>query len=333
MALSTKDLRSTLAWVADAHGVDGPVPLTTELLDGLTELVGCEYATYEELDWAELRMTTYVWCSYEGPSAVPPPYVDETFWTADHALHKRPLWDGPGFVKHSDSLDRRERERERDETAFNAEFRVVDHLGFRVGLTRTRTAWLTFDSQRRDFDERDRELGLAITPQVEVLWRKAASRARLAELLAILGHDDDAGRAIVVCEPDGRIDYKTAAAQRLLRAWFGTRNGHLPEKLLDWVSVARPGDMYTERRNGSVLTVEAAGDSTLTLSECRSINGLTPREDEVLSLVAEGLTNAEIARRLWVAPSTVAKHLEQAYRKLGVGSRTAAVARLAQLAN
>lgn len=51
----------------------------------------------------------------------------------------------------------------------------------------------------------------------------------------------------------------------------------------------------------------------------------------MLSLVAEGLTNAEIARRLWVAPSTVAKHLEQAYPKLGVHSRTAAVAQLRKL--
>jgi DNA-binding CsgD family transcriptional regulator len=58
---------------------------------------------------------------------------------------------------------------------------------------------------------------------------------------------------------------------------------------------------------------------------------LTQREREVLGLVAEGLTNAQIARTLWVAESTVAKHLEQAYAKLGVHSRTAAVARLRKL--
>ena len=55
---------------------------------------------------------------------------------------------------------------------------------------------------------------------------------------------------------------------------------------------------------------------------------LTAREHEVLALVALGNTNAEIARRLWLAPGTVRKHLENVYAKLGVNTRTAAVARL-----
>jgi len=55
---------------------------------------------------------------------------------------------------------------------------------------------------------------------------------------------------------------------------------------------------------------------------------LTAREREVLAWVARGKTNAEIARVLWLAPSTVRKHLENVYAKLGVSTRTAAVARL-----
>ena len=55
---------------------------------------------------------------------------------------------------------------------------------------------------------------------------------------------------------------------------------------------------------------------------------LTPREREIVELVAEGKTNAQIAVQLWVAPSTVKKHLEHIYAKLGVGSRTAAALRL-----
>jgi DNA-binding NarL/FixJ family response regulator len=46
---------------------------------------------------------------------------------------------------------------------------------------------------------------------------------------------------------------------------------------------------------------------------------------EVLSLVREGLTNAEIAQRLFVSTTTVRKHLENIFGKLGVHTRTAAV--------
>lgn len=55
---------------------------------------------------------------------------------------------------------------------------------------------------------------------------------------------------------------------------------------------------------------------------------LTAREAEVLEHVADGLTNAEIAARLVVAPSTIRTHLENVFEKLEVHTRTAAVARL-----
>ena len=57
-------------------------------------------------------------------------------------------------------------------------------------------------------------------------------------------------------------------------------------------------------------------------------DSLTPREREVLALVADGKTNAEIARQLWISPGTVRRHLENVFAKLGVHTRTAAVARL-----
>jgi DNA-binding CsgD family transcriptional regulator len=53
---------------------------------------------------------------------------------------------------------------------------------------------------------------------------------------------------------------------------------------------------------------------------------LTPREAEILELVAEGRSNAEVAQLRWISPDTVRKHLENAYQKLGVHTRTAAVA-------
>lgn len=55
---------------------------------------------------------------------------------------------------------------------------------------------------------------------------------------------------------------------------------------------------------------------------------VTAREREIVALVAEGKTNAEIASELWVTPGTVKKHLENVYLKLGVGSRAAAASLL-----
>ena len=55
---------------------------------------------------------------------------------------------------------------------------------------------------------------------------------------------------------------------------------------------------------------------------------LTRRELEVMLRVADGLSNAEIASALVVERSTVRKHLEHVYEKLGVRSRTAALAKL-----
>ena len=53
--------------------------------------------------------------------------------------------------------------------------------------------------------------------------------------------------------------------------------------------------------------------------------GLTAREVEVLKLVAEGLTNARVAERLYLSPRTVHRHLNSVYRKIGTNSRAAAV--------
>jgi len=54
---------------------------------------------------------------------------------------------------------------------------------------------------------------------------------------------------------------------------------------------------------------------------------VSPRELEILSLVGAGKTNKEIAQELWLSPHTVRSHLENAFEKLEVTTRTAAVAR------
>jgi len=54
--------------------------------------------------------------------------------------------------------------------------------------------------------------------------------------------------------------------------------------------------------------------------------GLSPREVEVLSLVTLGMSNQDIADRLFLTINTLKSHIRQAYKKIGVGSRAQAVA-------
>jgi DNA-binding NarL/FixJ family response regulator len=54
-------------------------------------------------------------------------------------------------------------------------------------------------------------------------------------------------------------------------------------------------------------------------------DGLTPREAEILALVAEGLSNPEIARRLQIAPATVKTHINNLFAKTAVRDRAQAV--------
>jgi DNA-binding NarL/FixJ family response regulator len=58
---------------------------------------------------------------------------------------------------------------------------------------------------------------------------------------------------------------------------------------------------------------------------------LTRREREILALTAEGLSNSQLARKLWVTEQTVKFHLSNIYRKLEVANRTQAAARARQL--
>jgi DNA-binding CsgD family transcriptional regulator len=60
--------------------------------------------------------------------------------------------------------------------------------------------------------------------------------------------------------------------------------------------------------------------------------GVTDREYEVLGLLAEGLANKEIARRLDLSPNTVKTHVSRLYEKLEVARRTQAVQKARELA-
>jgi DNA-binding NarL/FixJ family response regulator len=82
-------------------------------------------------------------------------------------------------------------------------------------------------------------------------------------------------------------------------------------------------DELADRYRGRAASEEGARDSYPA--------GLTPREVEVLRLVAKGLSNPEVAAELVLSPRTVHAHLRSVYRKLDVHSRSAAARSAAEL--
>ncbi|HYO78414.1 MAG TPA: LuxR C-terminal-related transcriptional regulator [Thermoanaerobaculia bacterium] len=66
-------------------------------------------------------------------------------------------------------------------------------------------------------------------------------------------------------------------------------------------------------------------------SPIATLDTLSDRELEVLHLIASGASNSTAAQKLFVAPSTVKKHLENIYAKLGVNGRVQAIARARDL--
>ncbi|MFB9732483.1 response regulator [Ornithinimicrobium kibberense] len=107
----------------------------------------------------------------------------------------------------------------------------------------------------------------------------------------------------------------------LVRAVEAGAAGYLLKDAQPAVLVAT---IETAGRGGSVLGPELTQRVVQTMRVRRA--ELSGREREVLQLVAEGLSNRGIARRLVVSEATVKTHLNHVFGKLGVDSRTAAVA-------
>jgi DNA-binding NarL/FixJ family response regulator len=94
--------------------------------------------------------------------------------------------------------------------------------------------------------------------------------------------------------------------------------GMNPDQVARAISVVARGEEVVPRWMLRHLVDE------VTYNESAKLNPLTSRQREVLALVAEDLSNAEIAQRLFLTESTVKQHLRAAYKVLGVNKRTAA---------
>jgi LuxR family transcriptional regulator, maltose regulon positive regulatory protein len=171
---------------------------------------------------------------------------------------------------------------------------------------------------------------LSLLSPLEEGARSAGRMGRVVELVLLealalqaKGESNKAMAALARCltlaEPEGYVRLfldEGRPAQLLLAAWLARAS---PGPLRDYAV-----ELLAHFKSGPTLLAAAPETGSL-------VEPLSPRELEVLQLIAAGKTNQQIALDLIIAPGTVKAHTGNIYRKLDVANRTEAVARARQL--
>ena len=133
----------------------------------------------------------------------------------------------------------------------------------------------------------------------------------------------EATKRLVVEAPDVHVIALTSFSDRdrILRAIDAGAVGYLlkdtdPHELLNGIRAAARGESPLDPRAATAVVRARAGTEPA--------DDLTPREREVLALVATGLPTKQIAERLELSEKTINAHLTSVYRRIGVTGRTPA---------
>lgn len=333
--MAERDVRALLSVVAELALLDDARPFPPELLQHAGALIDCEDVMYSELDRVRKR-SVFATASF-GEEFVPPESddVEREFF---RLLKQHPVCsrrtasdDWTSVRKVSDFASQREFKRTEYWNEVCRREGIRYWMDFGIAPTGPKTRVFIFTRDDRDFDERDRLVLELLQPYLQRRFDAVTSAAKAADALATLEESsDDAVSDIVLCSSTGVIEFASSRSRRLLGLYFHDVNGRLPADLLAALS-ERDGAVSAER-DGRRLTVRAArsaGMLLLLLGEHDArLDRLTRRQLEILTQVASGATDATVGATLGIAGTTVKKHLEQIYERLGVHTRTAATALL-----
>ncbi len=219
-------------------------------------------------------------------------------------------------------------------------------------FSQTDTTLVGFSLHRsqRNFTERDRKILNLLRPHFSQAYSNTQHCQQLQQDLSQLQQSLD-HLGLVILDAEGKVQLITPQAVQWLQIYFAKPNLflQLPDHLWAWIKhniacfskkldladaclplrIQQAGKHLVIR-----LVIEQLGEQYLLLLEEQTLSllnslellGLSKRETEVLFWVIQGKDNKAIAAELSVNRSTVGKHLESIYHKLGVQSRTEAIA-------
>jgi DNA-binding CsgD family transcriptional regulator len=356
--LKGRDLRQLLEFSHGLLALRNAEAFREYLLHNLRAIASNDFSSYGEID--PTRPPGEMGQTWIEPIGLNPPGYTE--WS-QKLLPEEPTW--LQFKKagtsepltHSDFYS----ERQYRETEHYALYNEIGGplrdmiVAFRVhpsGLL------LNFGAVRgKRYSARDRLMFAAIAPHVFQASLNVKAFSDLSgEIHQLHSAIETLGRAAVIVSADRRISYSSPGAAAWMKEYFdGFHGDALPERIDLWLrgqlaraltvdDVAAPADplrvpvpwgaiivRLASLPNGWLLLLEREG---LQL-DTRTLQSLpiTKREAEVLSYIAMGKTNPEIAIILGISRLTVKKHLENIFQALSVETRTAAAAAALEIAS
>jgi DNA-binding CsgD family transcriptional regulator len=334
--LSEHDASELLAFMSELRDLDDALPFPPPLVARLRTLLAADFVNYGEIDPVARASLLHVWHSADGENGVSSADDDDVACSHEHWWSVRLTHPTFGYRvasgdwttarKVSDFVTLPEFRRT---PIYDAYYRGgVDHwldVGLPAEPERSRLFVFT-RFEMEDFDERDRLVAALLQPHLAERAQAAEAALRAAEaMVAIEEGTIEEARRVVLCSASGVIEFGSASSRALLVRYLGLENGRVPTSVL-----ARRE--LTLRHGDRTLQIRIARTDNLHLLMLEErdtrVEKLTAREREVLEQVVLGRGNDAVALELGIARATVAKHLEHAYRKLGVQNRTAAAALL-----
>jgi DNA-binding CsgD family transcriptional regulator len=335
MSLHANDVRRVLDFVGEAHGAGDLDELRRFLPVGLSELIRTDYASYNEVGSDGSVYATVI------HPEVGEPFFEE--WA--RYAHQNPLVsfyartrDGRAY-RFSDVADQRELDRLELFSEVYRSLGVRHQIAFTLPSPPHLTFGLALSRGGRDYSDRDRDVLNLTRPHLIQAYRNVQARERAAQLIEALRRGVDAGGEAIAIVDAGELAFVSQTARGHLLELGWQEGGALPQVLLEPGPTGRLWDPLLIRsgaENTIVRRLPSGGrDSFVVMFErprtelttivLRSL-GLSPREAEVLRLLARGQSTASVAARMQISPRTVHKHTERIHAKLGTHDRAQAIA-------
>jgi DNA-binding CsgD family transcriptional regulator len=354
--LTSRNLKALANFLLRLYVADSRDSYINTILTGIKSLVPCCYTSYNEID-IPARKTFY---KSHG--------ADETLYQSIQPafkayLHQHPwgqrVLTTPDYGVHtvSDFMPDRVFRRLDLYQEYYRHLGISRQLGVSLSVPPSLFIPIVINRDGRDYGSRERQMLDVLRPHLTQAFHNAHAWERMSERRSSFQRlFQTLDKALVETDRYGKILWTSPGADSFFlrhRLRDSKPSAYLPSTLLDWMlnavrkrepqsvlsTPAKPLRLRTASGTLTIHLVEAAERVRLLLedrsetlpSDDELASQLSPREQEVLRILATGRSNDQIARLLGISRRTVQKHLERIYERLGVENRTAAVGRLWEL--